>query len=61
MKTDCINYDICRRPVQLCNNKCNCYNKTCWDCKHRVVEKCNLHDYTLYSDPIPCDDFEKTV
>jgi len=57
MKTDCINYGDCRRPVQLCNSKCDWLNKTCWNCANRIGEECEVDGHEVYPDSIPCDEF----
>ena len=57
MKTDCINYGDCRRPVQLCNSKCEWLNKTCYNCANRIGEECEVDGREVYPDSIPCDEF----
>lgn len=57
MKTDCINYGDCRRPVQLCNSKCEWLNKTCWECDQRIGEECGIDGHEVYPDSVPCDRF----
>lgn len=57
MKTECVNYCDCRRPVQLCNDKCEWLNKTCWNCEHRMHEECGISGKEVYLDTVPCDDF----
>lgn len=57
MKQDCINYDICRFPVHQCNSRCEMYNKTCWDCKYKNNDKCDISGQKVYEDSEPCYDF----
>ena len=59
MKTDCINYGDCRRPVQQCNNHCTAFNHTCWDCALRVGEECGIDGHEVYEYSVPCDEFER--
>jgi len=57
MKTKCCNYNECRKPIQLCNNKCKAFDKTCFDCHHKIGEECGIHGYEVYDDSVPCDEF----
>jgi len=57
MKTNCINYGDCRRPVQQCNDNCEWFNKTCWNCINRIGEECGNYGHEVYEDSIPCEDF----
>ena len=57
MQTTCINYDVCRKPVQQCNKNCSLSNKTCWDCAQRIGEECGVYGHEVYEDSMPCDNF----
>lgn len=59
MKTDCINYMDCRYPVQICNENCRLYNKTCNNCFYNDKQKCKLYGYELYEYSMPCKDFKE--
>jgi len=57
MQTDCRNYERCRQLVQACNKECEGYNRTCWDCIHRVENICGKYGYEGFIRMAPCNDF----
>jgi len=62
MRDNCINYDCCRKPVEQCNHKCECFNNTCWSCVNREHEECGLTGREVFDDTIACNSYEiKTV
>ena len=58
MKTDCINYGKCFRPVTLCRDDCIFYNKTCIDCAILEGRKCGKYGYSITEGYLICSDFK---
>lgn len=61
MMQNCINYGECRRPVDMCNEKCEWFNKTCYNCVNRAYEECGVTGLEVYDCSIPCESFEEKV